>query len=46
LMKSGQINELYTKWFTKPVPPRGVNLNFPITDAIRDAYTTPNNKGV
>lgn len=46
LMKSGQINDLYIKWFTKPVPPRGVNLNFPITDSIREVYASPNNKGV
>lgn len=46
LMKSGQINDLYSKWFNKPVPPRGVNLNFPITDAIREVYASPNNKGV
>lgn len=46
LMKSGQINELYAKWFTKPVPPRNVNLNFPLTDAIREVYASPNNKGV
>lgn len=46
MMKSGQINDLYAKWFTKPVPPRGVNLNFPMTDAIREIYAAPNNKGV
>jgi len=46
LMKSGEINELYGKWFTRPVPPRNVNLQFPITDAVRDAYANPNNKGV
>jgi glutamate/aspartate transport system substrate-binding protein len=46
LMKSGQINELYAKWFTKSVPPRGVNLNFPMTDAVREVYANPNNKGV
>lgn len=46
VMKTGEINELYTKWFTKPVPPRGVSLNFPMTDAVREIYSSPNNKGV
>jgi glutamate/aspartate transport system substrate-binding protein len=46
LMKSGQLEFLYTKWFLKPVPPKGVNLNFPMTDAVRDAYVNPNNKGI
>ncbi len=46
VMKSGEINDLYTKWFMRPVPPRGVNLNFPMTEAIKEVYTSPNNKGV
>lgn len=46
LMKSGEINELYAKWFTRPVPPRSVNLQFPMTDAVRDAYSNPNSNGV
>jgi glutamate/aspartate transport system substrate-binding protein len=46
LMKSGEINELYAKWFTKPVPPAGVNLNYPMPKAVREAYANPNNKGI
>src|SRR3954449_10271548 len=26
IMKSGQINAIYEKWFQKPVPPKGINL--------------------
>lgn len=46
LMKNGEMAQLYAKWFTEPVPPRGVNLNFPMSDAVRDAYANPNSKGV
>lgn len=46
LMKSGRINEMYAKWFTSPIPPRGVNLNFPMTEATRELYRNPNDKGV
>jgi glutamate/aspartate transport system substrate-binding protein len=46
LMKSGKINELYAKWFTSPIPPRGVNLNFPMTQATRDLYKNPTDKGI
>lgn len=46
LMKSGEINDIYAKWFTKPVPPAGVNLNFPMPNAIREAYRNPNNRGI
>ena len=44
--RSGEINELYAKWFTKPVPPAGVNLNYPMPKAVREAYANPNNKGI
>ncbi len=46
LMKSGEIERLYARWFTQPIPPSNVNLNFPMTDAIREAYRNPNKKGV
>ena len=28
-MKSGEINKIYAKWFTSPIPPKNINLNFP-----------------
>lgn len=46
LMKSGEIERLYTRWFTQPIPPSNVNLNFPMTDAVREAYRNPSKKGV
>ncbi len=46
IYKSGAINEIYAKWFTRPIPPKGVNLNFPMTDAIREIYKNPNANGV
>ena len=46
VMKSGEINKIYAKWFTSPIPPKGVNLKFPMTPAIRDAFKNPNDTGV
>lgn len=46
VMQSGDIGRIYAKWFTSPIPPRGINLNFPMTPAIRDAFAHPNDKGV
>ncbi len=46
LMKSGAIDQIYAKWFTKPIPPANANLNFPMTDAVKEIYRSPNNKGV
>ncbi len=46
VMKSGEIEKIYFKWFTAPIPPKGVNLNFPMTPALREAFKNPNDKGV
>jgi ABC-type amino acid transport substrate-binding protein len=46
LMKSGAIEPIYRKWFMSPIPPTNANLNFPMTEAVKDAYRNPNNKGV
>ena len=45
-MKSGRINELYAKWFTAPIPPRGINLKFQMTEATRELYRNPTDKGI
>lgn len=46
VMKSGEIQEIYAKWFLRPVPPNGVNLNFPMSSAVQEAYSNPNNRGL
>jgi ABC-type amino acid transport substrate-binding protein len=42
LMKSGAIEALYAKWFEKPVPPRGINFEFPMSAQLRALYAAPN----
>ena len=32
---------LYDRWFTKPIPPRGINLNLPMGEALRKAFDRP-----
>lgn len=46
LMKSGEAEKLYTKWFLSPIPPRNVNLNFPMSPAQKAAFQNPSDKGV
>ena len=46
VMKSGEIDKIYAKWFTSPIPPKGVNMNFPETPPIKEAFKNPNDKGV
>lgn len=41
-MKSGDINKLYFRWFQTPIPPKNVSFNFPMSDAVRALYATPN----
>ena len=45
-MKSGEIQKLYAKWFENPIPPRDVNLKFPMNEATKEAFANPNDKGV
>jgi glutamate/aspartate transport system substrate-binding protein len=44
--KSGEIDKIYAKWFTSAIPPRNINMNFPQTPAIKEAFKNPNDKGV
>ena len=46
MMKSGQFAELYAKWFMSPIPPKNLNLNFPMTPPLKEAIAHPNDKGV
>ena len=36
LMDSGEFTRLYAKWFTSPIPPKGVNLNAPMPKELLD----------
>ena len=46
LMKDGTINSLYTKWFMQPVPPKGLNLDFPLSDDMKALIKNPNDKAL
>jgi glutamate/aspartate transport system substrate-binding protein len=43
--KSGQINAIYEKWFQKPVPPKGINLNLPMGAAMKKVVANPTDSG-
>jgi glutamate/aspartate transport system substrate-binding protein len=46
VMKSGEIDKIYSKWFASPIPPKGLNLNFVPTPSLQEAFRNPNDKGV
>jgi glutamate/aspartate transport system substrate-binding protein len=43
--KSGEINAIYAKWFQKPVPPKNVNLNLPMSPALKKVMANPTSSG-
>ena len=43
--KGGAINAIYDKWFLKPIPPRGVNLNIPMGDQFKRVVANPTDSG-
>ena len=43
--KSGAINAIYDKWFQKPVPPKGINLNVPQSDLLKKGFQKPSDSG-
>ncbi len=41
---SGEVNAIYDKWFMQPVPPKGLNLNFPMSDELKKLIANPTDK--
>eukprot|EP00659_Diplonema_papillatum_P004942 gene4942-7625_t len=35
LYSSGEINGIYQRWFEQPIPPKGLNLEFPMTSELK-----------
>ena len=46
LYKSGGITPLYQKWFETPIPPKNVNMNFPMSAEMKAIIDQPNDKAV
>jgi len=45
IYKSGQIKAIYAKWFQKPIPPKGLNLNIPMSDSFKKVVANPTDSG-
>jgi glutamate/aspartate transport system substrate-binding protein len=41
IFKSGEIHSIYRKWFQTPIPPKGINLQLPMSTALQRAIATP-----
>jgi len=44
LMKSGDFEKMYTKWFMQPIPPKGMPLNLPMSPQLRENIKSPSDK--
>ena len=43
-MTSGEAEKIYAKWFLNPIPPKGLNLNMPMSDEMKALASAPNDK--
>jgi glutamate/aspartate transport system substrate-binding protein len=44
LVKTGEIEKIYSKWFMRPIPPKNVLLNLPASEATKSAWANLNDK--
>jgi glutamate/aspartate transport system substrate-binding protein len=45
IYKSGDIVKIYNKWFTQPVPPKGINYNVPMSPQFKNLIANPTDSG-
>lgn len=46
MMRSGEMAKLYDKSFTSPIPPKGVNIHYPLNAETQEAFANPSSKGI
>ena len=46
LMTSGAAAKIYAKWFDQPIPPKGLNLGFPMSAEMVELYSNPNDQAL
>jgi glutamate/aspartate transport system substrate-binding protein len=43
---SGVAEKLYQKWFQSPIPPKGLNLDLPLSEDMKALFKSPNDKAL
>lgn len=46
MMKDGELEKLYTKWFMSPIPPKNVTLNIPMSGMLKNLLRNPSDSGI
>lgn len=44
LVKSGEMNKLWDKWFLQPIPPKNIKVGLALTESTKQAWANPNDK--
>lgn len=44
MMKSGELAKIYDKWFMQPTPPSNVRMSMPMSEALKAAIASPNDR--
>ena len=45
-MVSGEAQKIYMRWFQSPIPPKGLNLNWPLSEANAALFKAPNDRAM
>jgi glutamate/aspartate transport system substrate-binding protein len=45
VLTSGDVNRIYHKWFLQPIPPKGVSLNWPVSEQLKAVMAKPTDSG-
>ncbi|MDW8846114.1 amino acid ABC transporter substrate-binding protein [Erwinia sp. MMLR14_017] len=43
---SGEAEKWFGKWFSQPIPPKNLNMNFALSDDMKATFKTPNDKAL
>jgi glutamate/aspartate transport system substrate-binding protein len=44
LIKTGEMQKIWDKWFMQPIPPKNARIGLPASESTKAAWATPNNK--
>jgi glutamate/aspartate transport system substrate-binding protein len=46
MQRSGEATKLYDAWFMQPIPPAGINLQFPMSAEMKALFANPNDRTI
>ena len=46
MMASGDMEKLYNKWFMAPIPPKGIDIHYPLNAETKEGFANPSSKGI